>query len=111
MKLPTCLWMLGAGVFLSITSTHAQRSENIIDLNAEFNENGDLVVNADKKWIGTFSLAIDFVNATNLAVPPTLSNSNTFQRSCDYVEKQRIIYLYPVWVEMYVFFGRLACKT
>lgn len=38
MKLPTCLWMLGAGVFLSITSTHAQRSENIIDLNAEFNE-------------------------------------------------------------------------
>lgn len=70
MKLPTCLWMLGAGVFLSITSTHAQRSENIIDLNAEFNENGDLVVTADKKWIGTFSLAIDFVNATNLAVPP-----------------------------------------
>lgn len=70
MKLPTCLWMLGAGVFLSVTSAHAQRIEDIIELNAEFNENGDLVVTADKKWIGTFSLAIDFVNATNLATPP-----------------------------------------
>lgn len=70
MKLPTCLWMLGAGVFPSVTSAHAQRIEDIIELNAEFNENGDLVVTADKKWIGTFSLAIDFVNATNLATPP-----------------------------------------
>ena len=37
MKLPTCLWMLGAGVFLSVTSAHAQRIEDIIELNAEFN--------------------------------------------------------------------------
>lgn len=70
MKLPTCLWMLGAGVFLSVTSAHAQRIEDIIELNAEFNENGDLVVTADKKWIGTYSIAVEFVNATNLAVPP-----------------------------------------
>lgn len=70
MKLPTCLWMLGAGVFPSVTSAHAQRIEDIIELNAEFNENGDLVVTADKKWIGTYSIAVEFVNATNLAVPP-----------------------------------------
>ena len=70
MKLPTCLWMLGAGVFLNVTSVHAQRIEDIIELNAEFNENGDLVVTADKKWIGTYSIAVEFVNATNLAVPP-----------------------------------------
>lgn len=48
MKLPTCLWMLGVGVFLSVASAHAQRIEDIIELNAEFNENGDLVVTADK---------------------------------------------------------------
>ena len=69
MKLPTCLWMLGAGVFPSVTSAHAQRIEDIIELNAEFNENGDLVVTADKKWIGTYSIAVEFDNATNLAVP------------------------------------------
>lgn len=38
MNLPTCLWMLGAGVFLSVASAHAQRIEDIIELNAEFNE-------------------------------------------------------------------------
>ena len=69
MKLPTCLWMLGAGVFPSVTSAHAQRIEDIIELNAEFNENGD------------------------------------------YVEKQRIIYLYPMWMAVYARFGRLARKA
>lgn len=56
MNLPTCLWMLGAGVFLSVASAHAQRIEDIIELNAEFNENGDLVVTADKKMDRHFLL-------------------------------------------------------
>ena len=109
MKLPTCLWMLGAGVFPSVTSAHAQRFEDIIELNAEFNENGDLVVTADKKWIGTYSSRI--CQRNQFGCTPTLSGNGTFQWPIDYVEKQRVIYLYPMWMAVYARFGRLARKA
>lgn len=70
MRLLKCVLATGLCWGLSGASqVYAQRADDPIQLTADFNEAGDLVVKAEKRRLGTYSAAIDFQNVQNLTVP------------------------------------------
>ena len=70
MRLLKCVLATGLCWGLSCASqVYAQRADDPIQLTADFNEAGDLVVKAEKRRLGTYSAAIDFQNVQNLTVP------------------------------------------
>lgn len=70
MRLLKCVLATGLCWALSGTSQiYAQRADDPIELTADYNEAGDLVVKAEKRRLGTYSAAIDFQNVQNLTVP------------------------------------------
>ena len=70
MRLLKCVLATGLCWALSGASqVYAQRADDPIQLTADFNEAGDLVVKAEKSRLGTYSAAIDFQNVQNLTVP------------------------------------------
>lgn len=67
MRLLKCVLATGLCWGLSGASqVYAQRADDPIQLTADFNEAGDLVVKAEKRRLGTYSAAIDFQNVQNL---------------------------------------------